>query len=541
MIRFVKKIGLAGFARLALCAGLMLGAFASQATAAVAKSADSDTLSIWVMDNGLGSKNAMHRLVKKFYRETGIPVKLTSLSWGEAFNRITRTFADSNEIAPDVIQLGSTWVPHFAAIGHIRPIDSLMDKIDSARFLGEGLRSSHISGRPEMYAVPWFIDVRGFFVNERIWQELGFDDSDFESYSHFLGVLKTIATCDLTNEDGVKVTPFALPGKDDWAGQQCMAPFVWSHGGDFVVPAGKGYRSALLDSNTLVGLALYAKIMGDAQMAPHSLYENSADNADGFVRSERVIHYGTSELIKQLDYPVEAGGLANSAIAKDGIKVMDLPSGPHGKFSFMGGSHLALGSKQDTSKYALAEQLLAYMLRADNIDAFSRQVGFLPADRSILHIWNRDARYSKLVAELEHSRSFPNIPEWGEVEKILIDLSNNMGTLFANTKHKKKRSAALAKMVYDAHVKINEILNYSDSLNFAETLHKTQYFFLQDYKETYPKNAANFIGRNEMPTADEIKYKIISSKFVLASFGAGLLVLGIIIVCVVRRRKRKSS
>ena len=534
MIRLVKTIAeFTGLKRLALCAGLALGAFASPA---VAEPVAADTLSIWVMDNGLGSQNAMLRLVKKFYRETGIPVKLTCLSWGEAFNRITNTFADSNAVAPDVIQLGSTWVPHFAAAGHIRAIDNLMSQIDTARFLGEGLRSTHISGRPETYAVPWFIDVRGFYVNERIWGQLGFEDSDFESYSHLLGVMKTIASSDLVTEQGVKVTAFALPGKDDWAGQQCMAPFVWSHGGDFVVPSGKGYRSALLDSNTLVGLALYAKIMGDSKMAPHSLYENSSDNADGFVRSERVIHYGTSELIKQLDYPEKAGGLANSAIAKDGIKVMELPAGPHGKFSFMGGSHLALGNKQDTSKYALAEQLLAYMLRADNIDAFSRQVGFLPADRSILHIWNRDARYSKLVAELEHSRSFPNIPEWGEVEKVLIELSNSMGTLFLNTKHKKKRSAALAQMVYDANAKINGILNYSDSLNFAEKLHWTQQFFLYDYQEIYPKNSANIIGRSEMPTVDEIKYKLDSSKWLLVSIVAGFLVICIIVACY-RRKK----
>ena len=533
MKSLASKIVVTSYARLAICAGLVFGALAAPATAA-------DTLSIWVMDNGLGSKNAMHRLVKKFYRETGIPVKLTSLSWGEAFRKITFAFADSNDVAPDVIQLGSTWVPHFAATGAIRPIDDLISKIDTARFLGEGLRSTHISGKPETYAVPWFIDVRGFFVNERIWSELGFEDSDIDSYPQFLGVLKTIAKSDMKTESGVKVTPIALPGKDDWAGQQCMAPFVWSHGGDFVVPAGKGYRSALLDSNTLVGLALYAKIMGDAQMAPHSLYENSSDNADGFVRSARVFHYGTSELIKQLEFPEQAGGLANSSIAKDGIKVMVLPAGPFGRFSFMGGSHLALGNKKDTSKYALAEQLRAYMLRADNIDAFSRQVGFLPADRSILHIWNRDLRYSKLVAELEHCRSFPNIPEWGEVEKILIDLSNNMGALFANTKHKKKRSAAHAKLVYDANTKINEILAHPDSLNYAETLHWIQHFFLNEYKETYPKNATNFIGRNEMPTADEIKYKVVSSKFLLVSFGAGFLVLCVIVVFVVRRRKKKS-
>ena len=530
MISLASKIVATSFARLALCACLVFGALAVPASAA-------DTLSIWVMDNGLGSKNAMHRLVKKFYRETGIPVKLTSLSWGEAFRKITFAFADSNDVAPDVIQLGSTWVPHFAATGAIRPIDDLISKIDTARFLGEGLRSTHISGKPETYAVPWFIDVRGFFVNERIWSELGFEDSDIDSYPQFLGVLKTIAKSDMKTESGVKVTPIALPGKDDWTGQQCMAPFIWSHGGDFVVPSGKGYRSALLDSNTLVGLALYAKIMGDAQMAPHSLYENSSDNAEGFVRSERVFHYGTSELIKQLEFPEQAGGLANSSIAKDGIKVMVLPTGPFGRFSFMGGSHLALGNKKDTSKYALAEQLLAYMLRADNIDAFSRQVGFLPADRSILHIWNRDSRYSKIVAELEHSRSFPNIPEWGEVEKVLIDLSNSMGALFVNTKHKKQRSASLAKLVYDANAKINALLSYPDTLEGSERMHWAQQFFLYEHKEIYPKNVANIIGRNELPSADEFKDWLDTSKYLLISVGAGILVICVLVTCFRRRKK----
>ena len=96
MISLVSKILATSYARLAICAGLVFGALAAPATAA-------DTLSIWVMDNGLGSKNAMKRLVKKFYRETGIPVKLTSLSWGEAFRKITFAFADSNDVAPDVI------------------------------------------------------------------------------------------------------------------------------------------------------------------------------------------------------------------------------------------------------------------------------------------------------------------------------------------------------------------------------------------------------------------------------------------------------
>ena len=109
----------------------------------------------------------------------------------------------------------------------------------------------------------------------------------------------------------------------------------------------------------------------------------------------------------------------------------------------------------------------------------------MPADRSILHIWNRDSRYSKLVAELEHGRSFPNIPEWGEVESILMELSNNMGSLFLNTANRKTRSAHLAQMVYKAHKKINEALKHSEELNEAEMLHWIQHIFLQNYNAEF--------------------------------------------------------
>jgi multiple sugar transport system substrate-binding protein len=180
------------------------------------------------------------------------------------------------------------------------------------------------------------------------------------------------------------------------------------------------------------------------------------------------------------------------------------------------------------------------MLRADNIDAYSRQVGFLPADRSILHIWNRDSRYSKLVAELEHGRSFPNIPEWGDVESILMDLSNNMGSLFLNTANRKTRSARLAQMVYDAHKKINEVLNHSEELNEAEMLHWVQHIFLQNYNVIYPKNSADFISREELPIAGEVSDKVVSPKYLIIA-GAGFLVICFIVVfCVARKRKVKS-
>ena len=70
-----------------------------------------DTLSLWVMDNGLGSQKAIVRIVKKFQRETKIPVNIHFLNWGEAFAEISTALgsdsaASGSSAGPDVLQLG---------------------------------------------------------------------------------------------------------------------------------------------------------------------------------------------------------------------------------------------------------------------------------------------------------------------------------------------------------------------------------------------------------------------------------------------------
>jgi len=419
-----------------------------------------DTLSVWVMNNGIGSKKSLNRIGKKFQKEYGVPVSIRMLDWGDAFDEISKALAetDSSVKGPDVIQLGSTWVAHFAAANQIRPVDSLLARIDSTRFFAECLKTTHIADDSISYSVPWFLDVRGLFVNERLWNHLDIQEEDVDTYPKFMGVLRAISQAQLENAKGKAVAPFAIAGKNDWDGPQQMAPMVWSYGGDFIVKDGDGFRSALTDSSTLQGLAIFAAIMGDHQLAPHSLEMNSAQSAGKFIASEQLLLYGTSELIRQLEFPEDAGGLKSTEIADDGLSVIAFPAGPAGRVTLLGGSHLALPQRLSPARAKLAEELLFFLFRADNIDAYSRQLGFLPSDQGIVHIWKQDARYSKLIENLKSSRSFPNIPEWGAVETILNKLSNDMGALLAKTKLREERNRGLARLILSAHNQINAVL-----------------------------------------------------------------------------------
>ena len=448
-----------------------------------------DTLNLWVMDNGLGSQKAVRKLVKKFQRDTEIPVNVRVLDWGSAYAEITKAFAnpDSTPDYPDILQLGSTWVPQFASVGWLRDLDTLLVQIDSSRFYQEAYKAGHIAGKSTVYSFPWFLDVRAFFANEWLWHTLNIQDTDVNSYSRFIGALRAIHRGELKNTEMKRVAAFALPGKNDWTGPQQMAPFIWSFGGDFLKCDQGKCRSALLDSATLDGIDIFAKILGDEELAPYSLQENSAQNAVRFVNSELLIHYGTSELIRQLEYPEDAGGLRSSAIADDGIMILGSQELPQFRSTFVGGSHLALASNKDATKFAAAEKLLTYMMRADNVDAYCRAVGFLPSDRGLIGIWNQDRRYSQLIQGLERGKSFPNIPEWGQIEGVLIQLSNDMGTALSEAEDKNARVEKLAKLVVEAHFRVNEILGATEPKEKPELLQWVQNVFATDIQEIEPE------------------------------------------------------
>ena len=137
------------------------------------------------------------------------------------------------------------------------------------------------------------------------------------------------------------------------------------------------------------------------------------------------------------------------------------PSGPSGNFSFVGGSHLTLPKNSNPIKRHYAQDLFLFMLRADNIDFYSRQCGFIPPDKSLIRIWMQDPRYNHLIDGLEnHGRSCQNIPEWSEIEMTV----NSMVSAIASTLLKQDSSVneEVASHVFDAHQKINGILGYKD-------------------------------------------------------------------------------
>ncbi len=374
-------------------------------------------LTVWIMPNGASPKEKLEQALSQFTQQTGIPTQIQILDWGDAWNKISTTL-ESGENAPDVLQLGTTWVPYFASRGEIKPLNKLLPQIQPERFVPISWSTTHIDADTTIYSIPWFIDIRPVLGNKRILKKNGITKESIATYQGFLNAVRKINDSKETLDDGVRVKAYALPGKSDWNITHNFAPWVWSNGGDFLKKDSSGkWQANILDEQTLLGIGRYLKFVLDTLVSPEMLQMNSAQIAQLFNNGELAFIISTAEIITQTRILGDQGGLSNARIGADGVEAFPIPLGTEGSVSFVGGSNLAIPAKNNRPE---AEDLLLYLTQDENLDAYTRQIGFLPTSVKVLETWSEDSAYTEMVKALETGRTYTTIPEWGDIEQILV-------------------------------------------------------------------------------------------------------------------------
>lgn len=390
---------------------------------AACMAAAANPLEVWIMPNGANPQGILEERLAQFEKETGLKTKVVVLDWGEAWSVITRTLEGQGgrEDVPAVLQLGTTWVSYFASRGELAKLDAQLKAINPKRFSKVGWNTVGTDGDSSTYSVPWFIDARALLANETILNEAGVQAKDVATYDGFYSSLKKINSLHLQRPDGAKVRAFEFPGKSDWNIPHNFAPWVWSFGGSFLKKDEKGkWRSNLLDPKTIEGIAAYLNFVLDSVVEKASLRGNTATIVQHFNSGEVAFILNTAELVAQTRFEAKDGGLAASQIKADGIAIMPVPAGKNGSVCFIGGSNLAIPKSRENDPNAL--KLLQFLVRNDNLDAYTRQIGFLPPVTELLKVWAKDSVYQVLIDHLENGKSYPNIPEWTLVEGALVSL-----------------------------------------------------------------------------------------------------------------------
>ena len=96
---------------------------------------------------------------RKFEEEYGASINLIQVSWNKAFSWLVNSFKEGE--APDVFQLGSTWVQTFARLGYLAPVPDYVFK----PVLADWMRKC-CQWRGEWVGLPWHVDIRDLLVRE---------------------------------------------------------------------------------------------------------------------------------------------------------------------------------------------------------------------------------------------------------------------------------------------------------------------------------------------------------------------------------------
>lgn len=386
-------------------------------------------LTIWILPGSGSSEPALKETLKDFEAKSGYPVRIRIAGSDTGYEEIVRELTRPAGAA--LIQLKAEWLPFFAREGYLADMTGFSGTIGVNRFNHQAITSCTTSGSQKLYGLPWFMDVKLLFVNKKYADSINFELDRIKTYRGFREFLFRLKTASFVSDDGTAVAPFGFSGGKDPDIVKHFAYWIWSAGGDFIVPTPDGgYRSALFDENTIRGIFRYIYFTMDNLHSPAALDYTGEEIEKAFVNE----HFGAiitdAHFIKELSTSEARGGFADSPLAHSGFYTFLIPSGLAGAISYIGPNNLVIPGKFASDP--AARGLLAYLTGPVILDVYSRQTGAIPPD---ITLWkNLDSLYGYEAAlqAAKTGRTFMNTHFWTAAQTVLASLFREIWTLVDN-------------------------------------------------------------------------------------------------------------
>ncbi|MCD6449832.1 MAG: extracellular solute-binding protein [Thermotogaceae bacterium] len=334
-----------------------------------------------------------------------IEVEFTQLSWANGFDKIVTSIAANS--APDLVELGNTWVAQFANDGAIY---ALTDDEEKQFKDYVGFNTTEYKGKH--YGYIWLVGTRAMYYNVDLFIKAGLDPSNPpKTWSEVLVAAKKI---DALGDD---IYGFGLPAGEHYSPwQQWFLPAVWGNGGKVV--CGKNYDKSCFDSESVLEAAKFYQ-----QLSNYAMMTKQADIEKAFGEGKVGMYVGGQWLI----------GTFNTTYPDLNYWLALIPKPDEGGYhaSFAGGEVLAV-TKQ-TKNYEAAKKLAYFLLRSDiamKITKYYSGVVYPSDPKAMDDPWfEENPIHMIFFKQAEYAAPTPPTPAWPKiegyicefVEKIIID------------------------------------------------------------------------------------------------------------------------
>ncbi len=185
-------------------------------------------LTVWAM----GSEGVLIRQMADRFESIYPQVKITTqaIPWTAAHSKLVTSVV--GDMAPDICQMGTTWMAEFQAMNALEPLDvylkeSALIKIEN--YFPAALTSTFFDQK--RFGLPWYVDTRVFYYRTDVVARAG-----FREFPDTWAGLKALATEIVAagKREGKPGFAFSLP-TNDW---QIFLMFFWQAGGQMFPEGG---------------------------------------------------------------------------------------------------------------------------------------------------------------------------------------------------------------------------------------------------------------------------------------------------------------
>lgn len=352
------------------------------------------TITFWHGYNPVETAMLDETIIPAFEEQfPNIQVEAQAVPYDEFRRKLLTAIAGGT--APDLIRADIVWVPEFADMGALAPLDEVMDdfaEYQEVVFPGP-LSTNFWNGH--YYGLPLDTNTRALLWNAEMYEAAGSDAAP-ETIDAFR------EACEAIKAEGEDSYCFADGGTYGWA----VLPWIWSFGGsltDEEMTIASGYVNG---SETVAAYEFLKEMLDEGYLHP-GILEGGLDASAG---------YANDEIANLLEGPWMPAIFAEQFPEKE-LSWALMPAGEGGSISVVGGQDIVM-FQQSQNKEAAAE-FIRYMLSPE-VQLQMAEVGQVPVRTDIIEeAVQAQPFFETFLQQLETAQARLPHPNWPEIEDLL--------------------------------------------------------------------------------------------------------------------------
>ncbi|MFD8501030.1 extracellular solute-binding protein [Amycolatopsis sp. NPDC059657] len=354
------------------------------------------TITVWLMTGT--APDSMSAALHKDFEDAhpGVKVKYEIQQWKGIQEKLTAALASDSP--PDVIEVGNTQTPFFAAQGVSADLSGSVADFNGPQWLAGLKASGEYDGKT--YGVPFYAANREVIYRKDMFEQAGITAPP-TSRAEWLDAITKLKAKFGSDPD---FQPLYLPGQYWYA----LLSFLWDDGGDVAKADGKKFKSTLDSAGSKAGIEFYK------QLVETSGTKAPKDNDEATPQQATI--YGAGKVAMFIGAPYEVATAAKTDPSlKDKSGAFPIPSKTAGQTApvFLGGSNLMV--PLNSKNQQLAKDYIKLMCSAKYQGELVK-AGYVPGASTDTSGLDADPLASVMAKASKNGRAVPASPKWGEVE-----------------------------------------------------------------------------------------------------------------------------